>query len=224
MAKLITIVGQYAMDEFYQNYRGGTDFFELKDFIFHCGTSIAAAYMQGYDAKYAELRQEGAEEVVSFSHDWLLEQELQVQKKNHETFVTLQQRPMSFPFDKQDSGVQDVFSLEPYGTDLERSNQTEVWQQKYYPPTNRIFWWVDRNKIKFYNKGGCNLLSVRILYVPEISDNMLVADGVVDYAVTATVSKMKQIAAGVVVKKSLDQNDNKIIQTEIDNSQFAKVQ
>lgn len=210
------------MDEFYQNYRAGTDFFELQDFVFHCGTTVAGAYQQGYDLKYAEMRQDRQEEIVSFSHDWLLDQVLQVEHKEGETFVCLKQRPMSFPYDKQDTGIQEVFSLDPRGTIMERSNITEIWQQHYYPGTSRIFWWVDQAKIKFFNKGGCNVNSVRILYVPEISDNMLVPDALVDYTVTTTVSKMKQIAEGVVQKKSLDGNDNKVMQTEIDTSALKK--
>jgi len=43
---------------------------------------------------------------------------------------------------------------------------------------------------------------------------------VIDIAVTGTVAKMKQLAQGVVIKKSLDQNDNKTLETEIDRSQF----
>lgn len=222
MAEAIQIVAQYTMDEFYQNYRGTSDFFELKDFVFHCGATVAEGYQQGYDLKYAEMRQDHVEEIVSFSHDWLLEDILKVEKKSHETFVTLKQRPMSFPYDKQDTGVQEVFSQDPYGTELERSNITEIWQQRYYPVTSRIFWWVDRTKIQFYNKGGCNINYARVLYVPEISENMLIPDSLVSYAVTNTVMRMKQIAQGVVIKKSLDGNDNKVIQTEIDMSQLKK--
>lgn len=220
MAQNIQIVAQYAMDQFYQNYRGGTDFFELKDFVFYCGTTIAGAFQEGYSEKYAELRQEGGEEVVSFSHDWLLEQVLEVKKEKRETYAQLKQRPMSFPFDKSDIGAQEVFSVDPYGTTLERSNITEIWQQKYYPATDRIFWWVDRDKIRFFNKGECNINVIRLLYVPEISSNMDVPDALVPLAVMETVARMRQIEKGVVIKKSLDQNDNKILQTEIDGKQL----
>lgn len=220
MAVSIQIVAQYAQDQFYQNYRGGTDFFELKDFVFHCGTTIGALYQQGYSEKYAELRQEGGEEVVSFSHDWLAEQVLLVQKEKKETFVKLGQRAMSFPFDKSDIGYQELFSLDPFGTDLERSSITEIWQQKYYPATSRIFWWPDRDKIRFFNNGECNINQVRLLYVPEISAEMDIPDALVQPAVMGTVERMKQIEKGVVVKKSLDQNDNKILQTELDLRQL----
>lgn len=220
MAQKIAIVAQYAMDQFYQNYRGNSDFFELSDFIFQCGASISEAYLQGYELRRQELRQEAKEEIVSFSHDWLLEQDLKVERKQKETYATLKQMPLSFPYDKQDSGIQDLFALDPAGTDLERSNITEIWQQKYYPPTDRIFWWLDQGRIKFYNKGICNVNVVRVLYVPTISDDMLVPDGVVELAVVNTVAKLKQLAQGVVIKKSLDGNDNKTIETEIDRSQL----
>jgi hypothetical protein len=220
MAQKIAIVAQYAMDQYYQNYRGNTDFFELSDFVFHCGAAIAEAYLQQYEMRRQEMRQEAKEEIVSFSHDWLSEQILKVEKQQRETVAVLKQMPLSFPYDKQDTGIQDVFCLDPPGTDLERSNITEVWQQAYYPFTNRIFWWVDQGKIKFYNKGICNVNQIRVLYVPTISDDMLVPDGVIELAVVNTIAKLKQLAQGVVIKKSLDQNDNKTIETEIDRSQF----
>lgn len=218
MATSLQIVAQYTQDQFYQNYRSNTDFFELKDFVFHCGAAIAGAYKQEYDAHRLELRQDGREEIVSFSHDWLLEQVVPVVRKKQETFAVLTQMPMSFPFDMQDTGIQEVFSQVPFGVDLERSNITEIWQQKHYPGTNRIFWWVDQNKIRFFNKGICNVEMIRVLYVPTIADNMQVPDGIVEIAVINTVAKMKEIAKGIVIKKSLDGNDNKILQTEIDTS------
>lgn len=220
MAQSLPIVAQYAQDQYYQNYRSNTDFFELKDFIFHCGATIADTYRQGFDIKYQEIRQDKQDEVVSFSHDWLSEQFLPVVRKKNEIYAVLGEMPMSFPFDQQDSGIQEVFSQEPFGTTLERSNITEIWQQKYYPATSHVFWWVDQNKIRFYNKGICNVERIRVLYVPTISANMQVPDGVIEIAVINTVVKMKEIAKGIVIKKSLDQNDNKILQTEIDNSQF----
>lgn len=224
MAEDISIVAQYAMDQFYQNYRSGTDFFELKDFVFHCGASLGAAFQAGYDQKYAELRQENMEEVVSFSHDWLLDQYLKVEHKGKETFAVLKQQPFSFPYDKQDCGVQELFSVEPYGTVLERSNITEVWQQPYYPATSHIFWWVDRTKIRFFNKGGCTVNEVRLLYVPTICDTMQVPDALVEMTVIDTVARIKQLAQGVVIKKSLDQNDNKVLQTELDAKQLKGLQ
>lgn len=222
MSQPIAIVAQYAMDEFYQNYRSGSDFFTLKDFIFNCQAQIAAAFQQGFETERAKLRQEKQDAVVSFSHDWLNEQVLKVEHKSHETFAELTQHPMSFVYDKQDTGIQEVFPVDPRGVELERSNLTEIWQYKYLPATNRIFWRVDRGKLKFFNKGICSIDRVRVLYVPSVSEAMDVPDGIIDLAVTNTVAKMKQLAQGVVIKKSLDGNDNKTLETEIDRSQIKQ--
>lgn len=220
MSQPLPIVAQYAMDQFYQNYRGASDFFTLPDFKFNCMATIAGAFKAEFDVKYSELRQERQDEIVAFSHDWLSEQVLKVEYQSHDTFAVLKQHPMSFPYDKQDTGIQEVFSAQPVGTVLERSNLTEVWMYRYLPATNRIFWWVDRGKIRFFNKGTCVVNEVRVLYVPTVCENMDVPDGVIDLAVTGTVAKMKQLEQGVVIKKSLDQNDNKTLETEIDRSQF----
>lgn len=220
MSQPLPIVAQYAMDEFYQNYRSGSDFFTLSDFSFHCMSTIAAAFKAEFEQRRAELRQDRQDEIVSFSHDWLSEQILTVEHKSREIFAVLEQRPMSFPFDMQDTGIQEVLPLSPFGTILERSSITEIWQFRYLPATDRIFWYLDRGKLKFFNKGSCTINEIRVLYVPTICETMDVPDGIIDVAVSGTVAKMKQLAQGVVIKKSLDENDNKTLETEIDRSQF----
>jgi len=200
------------MDQFFQNFKSASEFFVLDDFIFNCAAALGEFYLQAFEAQRGELRQEKQDEVVAFSHDWLSEGVLKV--KDLEAAIDFDF--MSFPNDKQDSGIQEVFSVKPANVDLERSNLTEIWQYKFLPLTNRIFWRIDRKKIKFFNKGEGNISEVRVLYVPARSNTMEVPQSLVQYAIDTTVMKMKEKAQAVVVKKSLDGNQNKVLQTEID--------
>jgi hypothetical protein len=220
MAQSIQIVAQYAMDTFYQNYRVPTDFFTLDDFVFHCQAAVGEIFMQGFAAEYGRLRQEKQDEVVSFSHDWLSEQVLPVKHTSMGYEAHLDKHPFSFPFDQQDSGIQEVLAVDPYGAELERTSVTAIWQFKLAPPSNRIFWYVDRGHLRFLSNGTCPLKKIRLLYVPSMCEDMDVPDGVISMTVNSTVSTMKQLVAGVVQKKSIDQNNNKTLETEIDRSQF----
>lgn len=217
----INIVAQYTMDEYYLNYKSETDFFTLQDFIFHCGATLTGAFQQGFDAMRAELRAEKQDEVVAFSHNWLSQTDvLQVQRQNNQVFVELDQPVMSFLTDAQNTGIQEIIPIAPTDVELERSNISQIWQFKLLPATNRIFWYPVGNKINFFNKGDCHIQQLQVLYIPGISDTMLVPGGLVNYAISTTLAVMKQLNEGTVVKKSLDLNQNKIINTEVDKLQL----
>lgn len=217
MGKHITIVAQYAQDSWYQNYKSNSEFFGIEDFVFHVGATVADAFQQEYRAQYAELRQQKSDSVVIFDPSWLNEQILPVENKDGELSATLKFSILNFAYDQQTVGVQSVFSTKPNpGRELERSSVNETWMYPYLPVTDRIFYRVDRDKIKVFKGGLCNVNEIRVLYVPAIGEDMIVPDGLVDYAITNTVIKMKQLKDGVLVKKSLDGNVNKIPETEID--------
>lgn len=220
MAVPLSIVSQYAMDLYYQNYKSNSDFFVLSDFIFHCGNTVTDFYLQQYQLQYAEIRQEKKDQVVAFSADFLGEQILKIKKEGGETFAIIEKPVMSFPFDKQNIGIQEIFVTKPSGcVDLERQTINAIWDLKYQPVNNRVFWWVDRDRIKFYTKGIYNVQEVRILYVPAANnEDAEVPDGIVKYVIDTTVLTMKQISQGVVVKKSVDGNQNKIIETEVNST------
>jgi hypothetical protein len=215
MAEQLPVVAQRTMDQFFQSYKSSSQFFDLDDFVFYTGATIADIYRQEAQAKYTELRSLKQEEVVSFPADWLLEQRLKIGRKDNETYAELSEPVMSFSWDNQVIGVQDVLPVKPIDAIFERTTQDAAWQNRHVPFTSRIFWYVKRNRIVFQNKGGCNINEVSILYIPAINDSMLVPEAIVDMAITQTVSKMKQIAQGAVVKKSTDGNQNMVMEGEI---------
>lgn len=216
MAEQLPIVAQRTMDQFFQSYKSSSQFFDLDDFVFYTGATIADIYRQEAQTKYAELRSLRQEEVVSFPTDWLLEQRLKISRKDNETYTALVEPVMSFSWDNQVLGVQDILPIKPVDAIFERTTQDAAWQSKHVPFTNRILWYVKRNRIVFQNKGGCNVNEVSALYIPAINNSMLVPESVAKMAIDQTVATMKQLSQGTIEKKSTDgQSVNKTIETEM---------
>ncbi len=219
MPEKLKIVAQYAMDEYFGSFTNSTSFFAIEDFIFHTGASLASIYQSAYNAQYAELRQEKSESVVTFSADWLLEQQIEVKRIDGGFVGILLERPMSFPFDKQGIGIQSVKSR---GKELDRSNVTETWMYDYLPTSDKIWYRAQGDKIYFFTNGECNVQKVNILYVPPVnSPESYVPDAIIKPAIEMTVGNMKQLLSGNVVKESADNNEDKIIQTEINKKALA---
>lgn len=210
-------IATQAQDSYYQQYQDGTSFFTLDDFLQRCGDVAADYYRQQWKVMYDELRQERRDEVVGFEPSVLSEQFVKLKKEGTEWIGDIEKPAMSLPYDKQSSGFSNVFDVKD-GTELERSNVNETWQYKYQPYTNRLFYRIDRNKVKVFTKGAANIQEVRILYVPSINigdGEAELPDGIVNYVVMTTVSQMRQLQQGLVVKTSLDGNPNKIMEGEI---------
>lgn len=226
MPQQLRYVAQQAMDNFYQQYKGEDDWYDLDDFILNCGNTIAAIYLSYYQQNYAMNRQDRNGEGISFDAGWLLEQEAEVTKEGKVLFANLSNSVMTFPYDNNATGIQNVFITDPFSYDeLERTTLSAIWQLQYTPKVNRIFFFSDVaatgcesiSRLGFVNKGNCNIKKIRVLYVPVMNDGYSnVADGVISDAVIKTVLAMKQMASGVVVDETENQNSNKVLQTELD--------
>lgn len=221
MAEHLPIIAQFTMDAFYQSYKSSSQFFDLEDFVFHCGATISDIFQQEYKAKYAELRAMKQEEVVTFPADWLLEQRLKIQRKDNKTFAVLEQPIMGFSYDQQVAGIQSVEAEKPRDAKLERTTQAAAWQNGLMPFTGRIFWYAKGDKLFFFNKGGCNIHEVNVLYIPAINETMLVPEGIIKFTIDQTVATMRQLAQGTIVKKAVDGNQNMVLEGEI-NKQSLK--
>jgi hypothetical protein len=217
MGQKMAIIGQLCQDDFEQNYANGTSFFVLSDYIIRAGNVAADFYRNQWRVMYDELRQERREEVVGFEPSVLSEQFVKLKKEGIEWIGDLEKPAMSLPYDKQSSGFSNVFDIKS-GIELERSNINETWQYQYQPYTNRLFFRIDRNKIKVFTKGAANVQEVRILYVPSISigdGEAELPDGMVSYVITTTVSQMRQFSQGKIVKTAIDGNQNLVMEGEI---------
>jgi len=218
MAKPLPIVATSAMDAYYANYKDASQFFDLSDFIFHCGATASDFYQKQYEARYAELRALKQEDVVGFPADWLLSQTLKVERKDGETFVKLTKNIMAFTYSNESVGAQDVLPVRPRDANLERTTLAASWQNKLVPFTNRIFWWIQKDRILFFNKGGCNINEVEVFYIPSINEEMLVPEGIIKYVVDQTVSTMRQLEQGIIVKKAADGQPNLVLEGEVNKN------
>lgn len=219
MATPLEIVASHTQDAYLQTYRTTTDFFDIDDYIFHCAAAAATFYQQLYDKEYARMRADGQkDQVVAFANDFLSTQILKVEKKDGETFAMLTDQVFSFAYDQSNTGLQNVFCFVPRPVyELERSDIDELWQLQYLPKTNKIFWALDGDRILLVNKGGCNVKEIKVLYVPQVNaDNpkTLLPDSIVKPVIDATVLSMKEYADKNVIKKTLDNQQNKTLQTE----------
>lgn len=218
MAQILKNIAQAAMDIYYGDFATDSDFFTIEDFITYCANTTTDLYLQEYRIKYQELRQEKSDEVVGFSHEWLASEMLEFKSEDGELVAKMKKRVMSFPFDTQGVGLQDVVAITPKGVSMERSNPTEFWQYKYLPTSNRVFWRLDGDTVRLYKNGSCTISKAKVYFVPTMDKDTEVPDAIANYVITTTVMNMKQIQAGVVIDKSADGNQNKILQTEINKS------
>lgn len=218
MPKPLKIVAQQTMDLYYQTFKNdNTDFFELQDFIDYCGNAISSLYLGFYQQEYAMLRSDKKDDVIVFDAGWLSEQFLDVKKEGNDLIACIEEPIMTFPYDRQSVGVQDVFIIEPHecNSQVERTSMSAKWRLQYLPLTNKIFWYLDINKIGFVSKGGCNVKKVKIMYVPSVNANMQVPDGLIEAAITKTIELMRGSGKDHITKTSIDNNDNKVMQSEI---------
>lgn len=234
MPQQLKYIGQLAMDNYYLNYQGEDDFFDLEDFTTMVGNTIAGMYLTFYQQQYQMLRQEKKEEVITFDSGWLMEQDLDVSvdKDTKSIYAILEKPVMSFPYDKSSTGIQNIFITDPFSSEeLERVSLSSIWQLKYIPKTNVIFFCPDVSpttcdggyaKITFIKKGDCNIKKVRVLYVPSLNDGeAYVSDGVIGDAIIKTVMAMRQMESGQVIDQTNDGNSNKIMQSEIDKNTLS---
>lgn len=226
MSVTLKYIAQAAMDNYLQNYRGNTDFFDLDDFITRAAAVVADLYEKTYQQKYAELRatKSAKFDLVAFDEGMLSVQELAVtyDKEVGEFSSTLTAPVMTFLYDQSGVGYQLMLAVNPKSTKLERTSLNELWQIHYVPFVDRVFWMPEDGKIKYIKKGNCNINKVKLYYIPAVQDedgevmpDTKLPDGIANMVITGTAMLMKQAAEGVVVDKTNDLNPNKVIQSEI---------
>lgn len=227
MPQLLKYVGQLAMDSYFQNYKGETDFWELEDFVRMCGNVISSMYYDFYKQQYGILRQDKKDEVVEFDAGWLLEQDADVKDGG----AILPYPVMVFPYDQSSTGIQNVFSGSNFDQ-LERTSISALYQLNYVPKCNRAFWYSDvsitdgvlvNSRIGIKNLSDVQIKKIRVQYIPSMdNENALVPDGIIGDAISKTVLTLKQMATGEVVDKTNDSNANKVLQTELDKQTLIK--
>lgn len=209
------------MDNFYKNYKTDYQFFDLNDFTTYVGNTVAGIYQKMFDVRRQEFRQEKKDEVVTFDEGMLSEQIVTVKREGEVLIAELKEPIMSFLTDVNNSGIQSIFIVNPKGShnEIERTSLSQLWQLQYIPKVNKMFFHGGKNKITIVNKSDCNVSEIKVYYIPQMYDCAYIPETIANEAIANTVLLMKQMHDKTVVKKSLDNNDNEILETEIDKEQ-----
>lgn len=221
-------IAQQALDRFYQTYRSDTSFFTIDDFKEYVGNAVGAYYQQIWDAKYKEVRSEKKDEVVTFDSGILSDQTLTVpseSKTKNSFLLELEQPIMSFMADQNNCGLQAVLYSKTNCDDLDtkaiRSTLVQKNSLKLLPICDRIFYYLDGNNIGIVNKRLLPVNEIKLYYVPAINDDMIVPEGIRQSVIDMAVTSLKEAHKDVVVKETLGNNQNMVIQSEIDQKQLT---
>lgn len=201
-----------------------TDFFEIEDATRYAGDAVSEFYEAMYRENYKEIRQDGKNEIVGFDSNLLMDKDFDVKEvKYGDNFVPFVNEVLTFMYSNQDVGIQDIIVLSPSGCEasIERIPFSKRLNKKYMPRVNRIFFYTDNSGLFFQCLGDSVVEKIKVYYVPKPSPTMLCPEGIVQSVITKTVGMLKELAKGNVIKKSIDSNDNKIMETEI-NKQSLK--
>ena len=192
-----------------------TDYFEIEDAVRFAGDAVGEVYESAYRENYKELRQDGKDEIVSFDESLLLEKELKVtERKYGDLFVKFGDEVFVFMYSNQNVGIQDIIVLSPSGCEagIERIAFSKRLNKNYMPRVNKILFYTDNTGIFFQCLGNSKVDTVKVFYIPKPMPNMLCPDGIASMVITKTVTMMKELAKGNVIKKTIDGNDNKIME------------
>ncbi len=214
MPQTLEILAQQAMDLVLRSYRVQTDFFTIDDYVAGAGSVLGDYYRQLWSEEYARLGAGAKDELITFSPELLIEEELEVAPKAKGFYAELKSPVFSFVYDQHDTGLQNVIAVTPEDAQLERSSVNERYQYQYYPQSCRIYWYKLGSKINFFNNLNGNLSKIKVLYVPGIHKDALVPDALASMVVNGTIAKFRE-APQDTVKKTNDLNENKVLQTEL---------
>ncbi len=206
---------------YFQDYAETSQFWDESDFVFYTGAAYSDLLGQEYRLEYNRMQSEGEVNTISFSHDWLQTvSDLKREKDEIGFFVKLPTSVMSFPYDKRDCGLQNIFAVSGgrKGQEYVRSTISENWYDEFLPPTKKIFWALLRDKIYLTTNIGEPPLISKVVYVPGISDDLDIPDVRVWAVITNTIEMMRKAAANNIVKETANQNQNETLLTDADRN------
>lgn len=229
MARPLKIVAQDTMHKFYQTYKSDTSFFTLSDFITYVGDAVSAYYDALFQLQHGELKKEKKEEIVTFDDGVLAEQTIEIPDdfKNKTAFILETNPIQSFMYDQNNVGLQYVLYRGRNSDDFDRkairTTTLQRFSLKYAPIIDEIFFYREgMNKVGIINKRFLPIDEIQIRYVPSIFPEMTLPDGIIDKVITSAIMTLKESHKDVVVKRSLGNNQNLVMEGEIDTNNLKK--
>lgn len=215
----IKIIADLALNLFYGDYANGAEFLDADDFIYYAGLSYTDLLGQEYQIMYNQMRADGDENVIEFSHDWLKTEVIKREKDNEGYYVKLSEQVCSFPYDKRDVGIQNVFPVGgKFKNEVIRSSISSIWQDSYLPLTKNVFWGLLEDRIYFSSNLVDPAPEYRIVYVPGVSDNLQIPASRQKMVIDNTIKLVKESLRGTIIKETNNQNLNVAPVTEADQN------
>jgi hypothetical protein len=217
------------MHKFYQTYKSDTSFFTLSDFVNYVGDAVSAYYDALFQLQHGELKKEKKEEIVTFDDGVLAEQIIKIPDnfKNQTAFILETNLIQSFMYDQNNVGLQYVLYKGKNDDDFDRkairTTTLQKFSLKYSPIIDEIFFYREgMNKVGIINKRFLPIDEIQIKYVPSVFPEMVLPDGIIDKVMTSAIMTLKESHKDVVVKRSLGNNQNLVMEGEVDINNLKK--
>lgn len=220
------IVAQDAMDAYYQGYAPRDGFFDIDDFKRY----IVATYTSMLNAEFAQLKRQAKQEdgfsSVEISPDWLITEQLTIQRKVNDVWAELKQSIFAFPWDVYSMGLQEVRIVKCKNPNDAKAVKVTYKDAKFI--SQSLY-----NDTYYYYPKGCNKIIFRnrypqeaeAMYVPALdinNDNSVISEAKAFEVITATCKFMVGIRDGQLIQMSNDSNPNKVAPKEIDTNKLPK--
>ncbi len=221
----LQILASLVMDAYYQSYAKESDFLQQEDFEQYTSIFFQQVLQEDFDKTRREMLQMRLLELNDspiLSDAWYKVKEVEVKKEN-DSFSADMPTIFSFNRDFTFSGLKAVYPSGDIGDCCGKFGKIKSDQcegLKYLPKSdNTIYYFPLGDKIHFKNV-SCGLNKVNVAYVPTLDETedgeINIPDGLVAEIVVRTYNFLTSAKNGTIIDKTNNQNQNKIIQSEID--------
>ena len=213
-------VAQMMQDFYYKELKTESDFLEEGHFVY-CARAVFGKLMDAAAKESQRISYEvNGFYTVELSQDWLVSEEVEFEEPKNDSISIgkLSQMPYSFPYDTMGYAVQNV-ELGSF-KEAVRISPLDKWKFAQIESANRVFYFVRQNIITLIDKGNCKKTKATVWFAPSLQgdpEKVQVPLGMHMDIVTYGVKILREIAE-TIVDKTNNQNPNKIIESEIDNS------
>lgn len=223
----LKILASLVQDAYYGQYAKESDFFKIEDFEAYCAPFFYKVLQEDFEKTRKEMIILGlimAHEEPQLNVSWFKIKEFDVVKEGGQYVVNIPSM-FSFSKDMSFSGINGVYPVGDEGDccgQFAKITANQCQSLRFLPKSDKtIYWYPLGNKILF-KKVECGLKKVNVGYIPSLDDEcddeneVVVPDSYVSEIMTLTYNFMVSARNGAVIDKTNNQNQNKLIQTEID--------
>lgn len=210
MSESVKIVGQIAMDMFYQDYKPATAFLRLKHFVWLCVAADGKLKQDEYDKQvFLNLRLRRPHAQVNLNADNYDTVKVAIKDSK----AILPNPVMMFPGASSNLSISQV---RPEGncSNLMPITEDERWEACQIKDI--VFWLPIPCGIEFINlQGNCNPENVTVSYIPQLTEKSTVQESRKWAILNMVTIFVKSAKEGVIIDMSNDGNANVASQTEI---------